>query len=55
MLLAEAFRLLQLESEDVAVYTLSNEQKSALNEAAREQIKRGEFVTDGEAATVSER
>ena len=47
-LLEEAFRLLQLESEDIEVYKLSDEQKSAVNEA-REQIKRGEFLTDDEA------
>ena len=46
-LLEEAFRLLQLESEDIEVYKLSDEQKSAVNEA-REQIKRGEFLTDDE-------
>jgi predicted transcriptional regulator len=48
ILLEEAFRLLQLESEDIEVYKLSEEQKSAVNEA-REQIKRGEFLTDDEA------
>jgi hypothetical protein len=47
-LLEEAFRLLQLESEDIEIYKLSDEQKSAVNEA-REQIKRGEFLTDDEA------
>lgn len=47
-LLEEAFRLLQLESEDIEVYKLSDEQKSAVNEA-REQIKQGEFLTDDEA------
>ena len=47
-LLEEAFRLLQMESEDIEIYKLSDEQKSAVNEA-REQIKRGEFFTDEEA------
>lgn len=47
-LLEEAFRLLQLESEDIEIYKLSDEQKSAVNEA-REQIKRGEFLADDEA------
>ncbi len=47
-LLEEAFRLLQLESEDIEIYKLSDEQKSAVNEV-REQIKRGEFLTDDEA------
>ena len=41
-LLEEGFRLLQVESEDIEVYKLSDEQKSAVNEA-REQINRGEF------------
>ena len=47
-LLEEAFRLLQLDSEDIEVYKLSDEQKSAVNEA-REQVRRGEFLTDDEA------
>lgn len=46
-LLEEAFKLLQLASEDIEVYKLSDEQKSAVNEA-REQIKRGEFLTDAQ-------
>lgn len=47
-LLEEAFRLLQLESEDIEVYKLFEEQKNAVNEA-RQQIKNGQFLTDGEA------
>jgi hypothetical protein len=47
-LLEEAFRLLQMESEDIEVYTLSEDQKNAVNEA-RQQIKNGQFLTDDEA------
>ena len=47
-LLEEAFRLLQLESEDLEVYMLSEDQKNAINEA-RQQIKNGQFLTDDEA------
>ena len=47
-LLEGAFRLLRLETEDVEVYNLSEDQKSAVNEA-RQQIKNGQFLTDDEA------
>ena len=47
-LLEEAFRLLQLECDDMEVYELSNGQKNAVDEA-RQQIKRGQFLTDHEA------
>lgn len=47
-LLEEAFRLLQMESEDIEVYKLSEDQKNAVNEA-RQQIKNGQFLTDDEA------
>jgi len=47
-LLEEAFRLLQMESEDFEVYKLSEDQKNAVNEA-RQQIKNGQFLTDDEA------
>lgn len=47
-LLEEAFRLLQLESEDIEAYKLSEDQKNAVNEA-RQQIKNGQFLTDDEA------
>lgn len=47
-LLEEAFRLLQMESEDIEVYKLSEGQKNAVNEA-RQQIKNGQFLTDDEA------
>lgn len=47
-LLEEAFRLLQMESEDIEVYKLSEDQKNAVNEA-RQQIRNGQFLTDDEA------
>lgn len=47
-LLEEAFRLLQLESEDIEVYKLSENQKNAINEA-KQQVKNGQFLTDDEA------
>ena len=47
-LLEEAFRLLQLEGEDIEAYKLSQDQKNAVNEA-RQQIKNGQFLTDDEA------
>ena len=47
-LLEEAFRLPQMESEDIEVYKLSEDQKNAVNEA-RQQIKNGQFLTDDEA------
>lgn len=44
-LLAEAFRLLDLESEDIEIYKLNNDQRKAISEA-RQQIKNGQFLTD---------
>jgi tRNA A22 N-methylase len=44
-LLAEAYRLLELETEDIEVYKLNNDQKKAITEA-RQQIKSGQFLTD---------
>ena len=46
-LLEEAFRLLELESEDIEVYKLSENQKNAINEA-KQQVKNGQFLTDDE-------
>lgn len=47
-LLEEAYRLLELETEDIEVYKLSEEQKKALHEGRR-QIKGGQFLTDDQA------
>ena len=47
-LLREAYRLLELEMEDIEVYKLSKDQKDAVN-AARQQIKKGQFLTSDQA------
>ena len=44
-LLGEAYRLLELETEDIDIYKLNNEQRKAI-EVARQQIKNGQFLTD---------
>jgi hypothetical protein len=44
-LLKEAYRLLELETEDIAIYKLNDKQRKAISEA-REQIKSGQFLTD---------
>ncbi len=44
-LLAEAYRLLDLESEDIEIYKLNNNQRKAITEA-RQQIKNGQFLTE---------
>ncbi len=44
-LLGEAYRLLELETEDIEIYKLNGEQRKAINEA-RQQIKNGQFLTD---------
>ncbi len=44
-LLGEAYRLLELETEDIDIYKLNNEQRRAI-ETARRQIKSGQFLTD---------
>lgn len=47
-LLSEAYRLLELEADDMEIYTLSEEQRGAVEEA-RQQIRNGKFLTDDEA------
>jgi len=47
-LLEEAYRLLELETQDIEVYKLNDEQKSAVAEA-RKQIKNGQVLTDDQA------
>ena len=44
-LLAEAYRLLELETEDIEIYKLNDEQRKAIAEA-RQQIASGQFLTD---------
>jgi transcriptional regulator of met regulon len=43
-LLAEANRLLELETKDIEIYKLNNDQKKAITKA-RQQIKSGQFLT----------
>jgi hypothetical protein len=47
-LLEEAYRLFELEDNDLGVYELSGEQKLAVHEAM-EQIKRGDVLTSDQA------
>jgi len=47
-LLAEAYRLLELETEDIEIYKLNDEQRKAIGEA-RQQIANGQFLTDEQA------
>jgi hypothetical protein len=49
-LLAEAYRLLEMETEDIEMYKLNDLQKKAVNEA-REQIQNGQFLTDEQSNT----
>lgn len=44
-LLEEAYRLLELGTEDIEVYKLTEEQRTAISEG-RQQIKSGKFLTD---------
>ena len=44
-LLAEAYRLLELETEDIEMYKLNDNQRKAISEA-RQQINSGQFLTD---------
>ena len=47
-LLAEAYRLLELETEDIEFYKLNDDQRKAINEA-RQQINSGQFLTDDQS------
>ncbi len=47
-LLQEAYRLLELGTEDIEPYRLSEDQKNAIKEA-RQQIKDGQFLTNDQA------
>ena len=44
-LLGEAYRLLELGTEDIEVYKLGDDQKKAIGEA-RKQIKDGQYLPD---------
>jgi len=48
ILLEEAYRLLAIESEDIEIYKLSDDQRKAVIEG-RKQIKDGQFLTDEQA------
>ena len=48
VLLEEAYRLLELETEDIEIYKLTEEQRKAISEG-RLQIKNGKFLTDDQA------
>jgi hypothetical protein len=47
-ILKEAYRLLELETEDIEIYKLSDDQKKAISEA-RKQIEKGQFLTNDQA------
>ena len=47
-LLEEAYRLLELETSDIEIYKLSDNQKLIVEES-RQQIKNGQFLTDKQA------
>ena len=47
-LLEEAYRLLELKTQDIEVYKLTDEQRKAVNQT-RQQIKDGQFLTDEQA------
>ena len=47
-LLEEAYRLLELETEDIEIYKLTEEQRDAISEG-RLQIKSGKSLTDDQA------
>jgi hypothetical protein len=47
-LLQEAYRLLELETKDIEIYKLSDDQRRAIAEA-RQQIKAGQFLTNDQA------
>ena len=47
-LLGEAYRLLEMESDDVETYKLNADQLNAVNEA-QQQIKNRQYLTDDQA------
>jgi hypothetical protein len=47
-LLEEAYRLLELEMQDIEIYKLTDEQRKAVIEG-KQQIKDGNFLTDDQA------
>ena len=49
-LLEEAYRLLEMQSDDFEIHKLNEDQKFAINQA-RKQIENGNFLTYEEATT----
>ena len=47
-ILEEAYRLLEIETEDAEVYRLNDDQKKAISEA-RQQIKNEQYLTEKQA------
>lgn len=47
-LLKEVYRLLEVETENIEIYHLNDDQRNAVEEA-RQQIKKGESLTDEQA------
>ena len=47
-LLGEAYRLLEMETDDIEIYKLSDVQRKSIDEA-KAQIKKGKFLTDANA------
>jgi predicted transcriptional regulator len=47
-ILEEAYRLLEIETDDIEVYKLNDDQKNAISEA-RQQINNGQFLTEEQA------
>lgn len=47
-LLKEAYRLLELDAEDIEIYKLSDDQKQIVNEA-KHQIQNGKYLTNDQA------
>ena len=48
VLLEEAYRLLELETEDIEIYKRTEEQRKTISEV-RLQIKNGQFLADDQA------
>jgi hypothetical protein len=47
-LLEEVYRLLELETQDIEVYKLTDDQRKAVEEG-RQQIKNGQFLSENQA------
>jgi len=47
-ILEEAYRLLEIETGNIEIYSLNDDQKNAIHEA-RQQVKDGQFLTEDQA------